>query len=71
MKSDTVILHDGIAALNNSLGLVDTEKFISIILREKFDYTQWQRTLWKGKTTGEIHREAQARLQESQGKKEK
>jgi hypothetical protein len=69
MKSDSVILHDGIAALNNSLGLVDTEKFISIILREKFDYTQWQRTLWQGKSVDEIHREAQDCFLAGQSKK--
>ena len=37
------IMDKGIMCLLNVLGSVDTERFISNILREKFDYTKWQR----------------------------
>ncbi len=58
MKSDILILHDGMNALKNSLGLVETEKFISIILREKFDYTEWQKNLLNDLSIHEINENA-------------
>ncbi len=59
MRTDTLILKDGIVALKDKLGLIDSEKFINLILREKFDYTEWQRTLWQDKNIKEIHNEAE------------
>ncbi|MFZ1387064.1 MAG: hypothetical protein WBP46_10820 [Thiolinea sp.] len=44
--TDTEIRVNGIAALIASLGEVQVERFISLILREPSDYTQWQQTLW-------------------------
>jgi hypothetical protein len=58
LKSDTVILSEGMNALKDKLGILDSEKFISIILKERFDYTEWQRTLWAEKSLKEIHEEA-------------
>ncbi len=60
MKSETVILHEGMNALREKLGLVDSEKFISLILKDTFDYTEWQKDLWKDKTLKEIHTEAES-----------
>jgi hypothetical protein len=57
-KSNTLILHEGMNALKDKLGLVDSEKFITLILRENFDYTEWQKNLWKEKSLREIHEEA-------------
>ncbi len=37
---------DGMKALSDRLGMVDAERFISVLLREKFDYTEWRQTLW-------------------------
>jgi len=41
-------------ALVAALGEVHAERFITLIMREPFDYTEWQRTLWDDKTVGEI-----------------
>jgi len=38
-----------------SLGAVDAERFISIVKRDTFDYTEWQRTLWEDRSIEEIH----------------
>lgn len=38
-----------------NLGEVDTERFISMIKRDTFDYTEWRRGLFKGKTIQEIY----------------
>ena len=37
---------DGMKALTDRLGMVEAERFVAILLREKFDYTQWRRSLW-------------------------
>jgi hypothetical protein len=42
-------------ALIEALGHVDAERFISMVKRETFDYTEWQRDLWKNKTIDAIH----------------
>jgi hypothetical protein len=54
MITDTELRIKGIEALIESLGLVETERFISLIMRERFDYTKWQRSLWPDKTVDEI-----------------
>jgi hypothetical protein len=43
MRSVTVIKKEGMDCLVKSLGVLETEVFISSILRENFDYTEWQR----------------------------
>jgi hypothetical protein len=58
LKTDTEIKIDGTRALLNTLGEVEAERYISLIKREPFDYTRWQRDLWKEKTVEEISRAA-------------
>ena len=59
MRSDTVIKSEGMAALRNALGLVEAEKFIMLIKRDPFDYTEWQAHLWEEKTVDELFFAAQ------------
>ena len=42
------------------MGVVEAEKFISIINREKFDYTKWQQHLFGDMTLEKINEEAAA-----------
>lgn len=58
MITDTEVKVKGIKALMDSLGSVDAERFISLIQREPFDYTKWQRTLWEEQSVEEISRNA-------------
>jgi hypothetical protein len=44
--------------LIDGLGTVNAERFINCIKTDHFDYTEWQRDLWKGKTIEEIHQAA-------------
>ena len=48
----------GIEVLISSLGEVQAERFINLILREPFDYTQWQKKLWQDKSIEDISRMA-------------
>ena len=54
MRTDTEIRVQGLRALIDGLGAVEAERFISLILREPFDYSKWQRQLWKDKGVAEI-----------------
>jgi hypothetical protein len=46
----------GIEALIIALGEVQAERFVTLMLREPFDYTKWQRQLWPEKSLEEISR---------------
>jgi len=37
------------------------ERFITLINREPFDYTEWQRNLWNDKSIEELSKAAMAR----------
>ena len=54
--TDVVLKRRGLDVLSESLGLVDAERFISLILREPFDYTEWQRDLYKDMSLDEFYR---------------
>lgn len=54
MKADTIIRTEGMRALRNQLGVVEAERFITLIRRDNFDYTEWQRDLWPDKSVDEI-----------------
>lgn len=58
MRTENEIRVSGMKALVHSLGLVDAEKFISLLQRESFDYTEWQKNLWSGLTVREISKMA-------------
>ena len=45
MRTDSVVRTDGMQALREKLGMVDTERFIMLLLREPFDYTIWRTSL--------------------------
>ncbi|MGN0604526.1 MAG: hypothetical protein ACI4I2_11170 [Oscillospiraceae bacterium] len=42
MRNTTVIMNDAMNCLIRNLGIVETEVFISNLIREPFDYTKWQ-----------------------------
>lgn len=46
--STTEIMNAGMQCLKEKLGVVDAERFISVIIREQFDYTKWQEQYFSG-----------------------
>ena len=44
MRTEAEIRTTGMQALIAALGLVEAERFIAALSRDKFDYTQWRRT---------------------------
>lgn len=52
--SETQLRVEGMRLLREKLGLVDAEEFINLVLKDHFDYTLWQETLWDGKSIEDI-----------------
>ena len=48
--------------LVENLGLVEAERFIALMNREGFDYTEWRKDLWSGKTVEEVSSLAMSRF---------
>ena len=44
MRTDTEIRQEGMKALIQILGMVDAERFVATLSRERFDYTEWRKT---------------------------
>ena len=60
MKSDTEIRHEGFSILFQYMDVVEAERFISLIQRERFDYTKWRQNLFEDLTVEEISARAMA-----------
>ncbi|MDR0381430.1 MAG: hypothetical protein LBH86_05495 [Oscillospiraceae bacterium] len=60
MRSDAILKNDGMRVLSEQLGLVEAERFIALMRREPFDYTEWQRNLFKDTPLDKLLRDAQA-----------
>ena len=60
VKVDAEIKVLGFEILTRHLGLVEAERFIALIQREKFDYTQWRQNLFAELDGKEISRQAMA-----------
>ena len=58
MRTDSEIKVSGFEILNHHLGMVETEKFVALIQRERFDYTKWREHLFEGLTGKEISNKA-------------
>jgi len=60
MSSDTILKEKGMEALAERLGIVNAERFITLVKRDTFDYTQWQRNLFKDVPLDEFLKDAKA-----------
>ena len=56
--TDTALRQEGMRVLLERLGKVDAERFITLIIREPFDYTGWQRGLFPDSSIDELNAEA-------------
>ena len=52
--STVELLDRGMKCLRDGLGDIDSEEFISIIIRERFDYTKWRENLYDGMSMEEL-----------------
>jgi len=56
--TDLEIRNSGMDALAEKLGLVQAERFISLILREPFDYTEWRSKQYQNETVATLFQAA-------------
>ena len=54
MDTDTILRKKGMRILINNLGNVEAERFITLMNREPFDYTEWQQNLFEGMSVREL-----------------
>ena len=52
------VLDRGMKCLVDNMGIVEAEHFITIVMREKFDYTKWQRDHFDSIPAEQLHRNA-------------
>ena len=62
-ETDSEIKVRGVETLIANMGLVEAERFISLMNRDGFDYTEWRRDLWKGETLREVSSRAMAEFE--------
>jgi hypothetical protein len=51
-------MNDGINCLVERLGIIETEIFISQIIKEPLDYTKWQREHYADMSVSELNKRA-------------
>jgi len=54
MYKEMTLRNEGMKVLINHLGRVEAERFISLVIREPFDYTEWQRDLFNDMSVKEL-----------------
>jgi hypothetical protein len=56
MLAEAVLRREGMKLLKERLGLVEAERFIALMNRESFDYTEWRRDMFEGMSVRELSR---------------
>ena len=56
--TEAEIRQSGMKCLVENLGIIDTERFISALLRERFDYTEWRKNYFADMDLETLHKEA-------------
>ncbi len=71
MITDTEVKIKGFRVLLEALGEIEAERFISLVMKEPFDYTKWQRNLLMDKTVSEISSTAMRMRREAEASEKK
>ncbi|MFW6307887.1 MAG: hypothetical protein ACOC08_04525 [Campylobacterales bacterium] len=58
MITDMEIRKEGLKVLSEQMGQVEAERFITLLLREPFDYTKWQQNLFEDRSIEDISKAA-------------
>ena len=54
MYSEVALRSKGMKILIDNLGKVEAERFIALMIREPFNYTEWQSGLFEGMSVREL-----------------
>ncbi|MCL2213304.1 MAG: hypothetical protein FWB93_05700 [Oscillospiraceae bacterium] len=58
-RDNTMLKDEGMRILVEQLGIVEAERFISLLRREPFDYTKWRQGLYKNVSLDDFLQNAQ------------
>ena len=58
MRTENVLKVEAMDLLLRTFGVLETERFITSIKSNNFDYTEWHKDLWKDKSIDDIHKMA-------------
>jgi hypothetical protein len=58
VRTETALKIEALDVLIKTFGILETERFITSIKSNNFDYTEWHKELWKDKGIEEIHKMA-------------
>ena len=56
--NDSLLQKSAMKCLIDNFGNVEAERFISLIIKEPFDYTKWQETLYEDMSVEELSKNA-------------
>jgi len=65
MMTDTELRIKGFDILIKTMGSVEADRFISLVNKEPFDYTQWQKNLWNDISVEQLSRLAMQNINNS------
>ena len=65
MTSTVEILDRRMRRLTDNMGVIEAERFVSALLRERFDYTEWRHDRFDGMGPDELHEAALAYMEEN------
>ena len=54
--NDTMLGQNVMKCLIDNFGVVQTERFISLVIKEPFDYTKWQKDLFSDMSVDDLFR---------------
>lgn len=58
MNNEAALRNEGMKILISNLGKVEAERFITLMLREQFNYTEWQKDLFADMSVRELSNKA-------------
>jgi len=56
--NESVLKQSAMKCLIDNFGIVEAERFISLVIKEPFDYTKWQTNLYEDMTVRELSKRA-------------
>lgn len=58
MREDAEILYDAYRILMSNMDIIEVERFVMLVKRDTFDYTEWRKDLWEDLSVREITQSA-------------
>ncbi len=58
MRTDTEIIYDAYNLLTSAMDILEIERFIMLVKRDNFDYSEWRKDLWENLSIEELTEKA-------------